>query len=308
MEATTLPVSPDTQPQGSIFDRAVSLTVTFGAIGNRRKISASQVDVDADKAWIAASKQLLDSPELRAIRKLDGEIRTYLYKLCLPSMMKSGIFLLPMTLVPNVENTLHDYNVSRQKLVDDFLAAYEQRKQEAAAKLQDLYNPDDYPSEGKVRSAFTLEWQYVTFTTPGKLREISAAFFEAERDKMAAKVAEATNEIQQLLRATMQELVTHMVERLEPGADGKKKTFHKTTVENLAEFLRTFDARNITDDQQLKGLVDQAVSLLEGLDADKLRSNESLRAGVQSSLSDIKATLDTLVVEGANRCITFDEE
>lgn len=308
MQALEPSVSLDTQQPPNIFDRAVSITVTFGGIGNSRKVSNSSVQVDADKDLISVSKKLLDSPELDAIRKLDGEIRKYRDKLCLPSMLKSGIYLLPIVLVPEVEEKLRDFRQRRFTLVQDFLASYSQRMEEAALRLREVFNPQDYRSSERVRAAFTFDWQYVTFSTPGKLKEISAAFFEQEQQKMVAKVAEATGEVRQVLRAAMQEMVSHMVERLTPGEDGKTKTFHKTSVENLMEFMRTFDARNITDDAQLKALVDQAGALLEGINPKALRDNDSLRAGVQSSLAEIKTALDTMIVEGGNRLISFDEE
>ena len=43
--AMTLP----SEPQRSIFERAVCLSVTFRAMGTRRKVSSAHVEIDADK-------------------------------------------------------------------------------------------------------------------------------------------------------------------------------------------------------------------------------------------------------------------
>ena len=257
---------------------------------------------------INVSKQLLDSPELAAIGRLDGDIRGYLYRLCLPSMMKSGVYLLPVTLIEEVEAKLQSYKRQREYLIAQFIGTYAAAKAEAETRLRGVYDESDYKPAERVQAAFVMDWQYVSFATPGKLANISASFFEQEKAKMAGKIAEATDEVRQVLRAAMQEMVGHMVDRLSPAADGSKKIFRNTCVENLAEFLRTFDARNITGDDDLKALTDRAACLLQGIDAGKLRDSEPLRAGVQSSMAEIKAKLDTmLVVDGAKRMISFDE-
>jgi hypothetical protein len=87
-------------------------------------------------------------------------------------------------------------------------------------------------------------------------------------------MAEASSEIQQVLRQSMADLVAHMAERLKDGADGKPLKFKQSTVSNLVEFLSNFSFRNVTDDRQLQGLVGRARELLQGVAADDLRTNQ----------------------------------
>jgi hypothetical protein len=62
-----------------LAQRTVCVKVRLGRIGNTRKVSNSQVEVDTDKSLIRVSKHLLDSKELRSIANFDGEVRRYLY-------------------------------------------------------------------------------------------------------------------------------------------------------------------------------------------------------------------------------------
>ena len=135
---------------------------------NSRKVSSSQVAVDADKALIRVSKTLLDSPELQAIRTLDGDIRHFLYDMCLP--FEVGIHLLPLGLVETVEEKLREFKDKRGQLVESFLSAYPRLCQEAAGRLRTLYNPADYRPVDEVRSHFTFSWQYVSYGVPEQLR------------------------------------------------------------------------------------------------------------------------------------------
>ncbi|MGA9055177.1 MAG: hypothetical protein WB763_01565 [Terriglobia bacterium] len=152
--ATALPILDIQEPGADLARKTVFIKLHLGLLGNSRKVSSSQVAVDADKALIRVSKTLLDSPELQAIRTLDGDIRHFLYDMCLP--FEVGIHLLPLGLVETVDERLHEFKDRRGELVESFLSAYPRLCQEAAGRLRTLYNPADYPPVDEVRSHFTF--------------------------------------------------------------------------------------------------------------------------------------------------------
>src|SRR5713226_3037425 len=232
-----------------LAQKTVCLKVHLGLIGNSRKVSNSQVEVDADKQLIRVSKTLLDSVELQVIKTLDGEVRRYLYDTCLP--FESGIQLVPLPQIETVDKKLREYAQKRLELVDAFAGAYPRLCEQAAARLRTLYNPNDYPPVDIVRSHFAFTWRYLSFGVPGQLKEISARIFEDEREKAGRMMAEASSEIQQVLRAALAEMVAHLRDRLADQADGKPQRIRESTVQKLRNFLDTFDFRNVTDDEEL---------------------------------------------------------
>src|SRR5256712_13802214 len=131
-----------------------------------------------------------------------------------------------------------------------------------------LYNPADYPPVEDVAREFGLSWQYVSFGVPDQLKAISREVWQQEREKAAQRMAEASAEIQIVLRESMAKLVQHIADRLKEGPDGKPLRFKETTVSNLVEFLTNFEFRNVTDDNELQTLVAQARELLRGVNAD----------------------------------------
>jgi len=68
--------------------------------------------VDADKRLVRVSKTLLDSQELKAIKTLDGEIRQYLYNMCLP--FEPGILFLPLQLIETADRRLREFEKSHK--------------------------------------------------------------------------------------------------------------------------------------------------------------------------------------------------
>ncbi len=288
-----------------LAQKTVCLKVHLGLIGNSRKVSNSQVEVDADKQLIRVSKTLLDSPELQAIKALDGEVRRYLYDDCLP--FESGIQLVPLPQIETVDQKLREYAQKRLELVDAFVGAYPRLCEQVATRLRTLYNPNDYPTVDLVRSYFSFTWRYVSFGVPGQLKEISARIFEDEREKAAQMMAEASSEIQQVLRAAMAEMVAHMRDRLTGQADGKPQRIRESTVQKLRNFLETFDFRNVTDDRELKEQVEKARQLLGGVTTDAIRNTTDLRARIKDGMAEIAKRLDTMVADRVGRKFRLDD-
>jgi hypothetical protein len=193
-------------------------------------------------------------------------------------------------------------------LVGAFIVAYPSLCQDAAKRLRGLYNPADYPPVEDVTNEFGFSWQYVSFGVPDQLKGISREVWEQEREKAAQRMAEASAEIQLVLRESMTKLVQHMADRLKEGPDGKPLRFKESTVSNLVEFLTNFEFRNVTDDGELQTLVAQARQLLQGVSADDLRTTGDLRARVQLGMAGIAAQLDTMLARPGGRKFRFEEE
>lgn len=292
-------------PGEDLARKTVFVKLHLGLLGNTRKVSSAQVEVDADKDSIHISKSLLDSPELEAIRRLDGEIRRYLYSVCLP--FEPGIHLLPIGLIEAADTELGEFRTKREELVETFLQAYPRLCQEASGRLRTLYNPLDYPPLETVRSQFTFSWQYVGYGVPHQLREVSERMFQHEREKAAERMAEAYTEVRQVLRQAMVELVAHLRDRLTDQPDGTPQRLRESTVQKLREFLDTFDFRNVTDDQELKQQVERARTLVMGTTTDEIRNTAQLRTQVREGMAEIAQHLETMLSDRVGRKFRFND-
>ncbi|HEX5481832.1 MAG TPA: hypothetical protein VFZ08_04325 [Terriglobia bacterium] len=302
----TAPLIFDVQSPGDDLARkTVFVKLRLGLLGNSRKVSSAQVEVDADKDSIRVSKSLVNSVELEALRRLDGEIRRYLYGICLP--FEPGVHLLPIPLIEGVDAKLREFQVKRQELVEVFLAAYPRLCVEAASRLRTLYNPLDYPVLEEVRSDFSCSWQYVSYGVPDQLRAVSERMFQEERDKAADRMAEAYIEVRQVLREAMVELVARLRDRLADQPDGTSQRVRESTVQKLREFLDTFDFRNVTNDQELKDQVERARLLLAGTTTDAIRNAAELRTRVRDGMADIAGRLETMVADRVGRKFRLGE-
>src|SRR6266566_8294211 len=114
--------------------KTVCIKVRLSTMGNTRKVSTAQIEADADKDLLRVSKRLVDSAELKAITRFDGEIRRFLYNICLPFVI--GIHLLPIAALDTVEHQLRQFADDRRQLAHAFLSAYPGLCQDAGRRIR----------------------------------------------------------------------------------------------------------------------------------------------------------------------------
>lgn len=300
-----------------IAQKVAFMRVSFGLFGNTRKVPNYKVTIEGkkaaedeqpqDKSFLRVSKTLLDSPELDAIRKADGEIRRWLYNMICMQADLGGVYIVSLAAVPVILAKLRDYkDRQRPELVETFIRAYPRLCEESKRKRGEWADDNDYTDAETARDEFSFSWEYLSFSAPEQLKTISRAVYEEEREKAARRLDVAAEEIRALMRSTMAELVTHLKDRLDSEKDGKPKVFKDATVNNLKEFLETFNLRNVTGDRELEAQVEKAKSLLNGVEAKKLRDNDSLRSYVQKEMTKVSDTLGKLVINKPTRKIRAD--
>lgn len=289
--------------------KAICLSLNISVLGNVKKLDKEEYTVEADKDMTNATKKLLDSPELKAVSKLDGGLRNLIYSLSLPSLFKQGVYLIPLQLVEEVNDVLKDFEAKRQDLVDKFVLGYERLISEARVKLGAVFNPNDYKTIEQVRKAFSLSWMYVSMGTPLSLQDVSMEAFEQEKIKAATLWQETLYEAQKILRVQLSCLVDNMLESLTSvKGNGKPKTFQDTLITNMGKWLQLFDARNLADDAALKEVVDKAKVLLSGIDPQALRESGNFRNKVVEEFGKVSEQLSTLVKDKPKRTIRFEED
>lgn len=287
--------------------KTICLALKRGRFGNSKRASMAAVTVEADKKLLGLSKTLLSSPELDVVWRIDNEVQSYLRGIAFKSLFKGGVYLIPIAMVTSVNDALTAFAVRRAAAVDAAVKTYDQRVEQTAARLDAVYSPSDYPSASAFRATFTFEWQYITFDTPTRLKQISAELFAVEQAKAAAKLTVVADECRDALRAGFASMIARLVDRLTPDADGKKKKFTATTVTNITEFLGSFAMRNVTDDAELGSLVEKARALLTGVDAPTLRESEDLRAKLSADFATLAGSLGMLPVSRSDRALAFGD-
>lgn len=307
----------------SLVERAVFVSIKLGKPGASKKINSDRINFDSetvdegniddikarvvDRRMISVSKKLIDCKEYRAISTLDGKIKMFVRSRMHSSLIRDGIFLMPLALVGEVDKRIEEFRQERAELVDAYGAVYDLRVNEALERLGPEGNRSDYPSWDMVRSQYTFEMQYLSMQAPTVLGNISEKILEREQEKVQAQLHSMMEQSIDGLRVGMADLVTSLADQLAVDADGQKKALRKVSVDKMIDFLRVFDALNLADDTALTDLVGKAKNLLEGADVKTLRTDDSIREQVAKGFAEIKESLSAMIVEKPSRAITFDD-
>ena len=296
-----------TNPPTDLASNSVMLVLRLGRLGNRRKVPTDMVQVDADPDAVHVGKELLESPELKAVATEDNAIRLWVSARSLPAFgtLRDGVYRVPLALVDQVDEELEEFRRRRQALIDKFLDRYPAMVNESLVRLRALYNPADYPHLAQVAARFTFDYRYLAFLTP---QTLSARLLSRERAKAAAEVSTEIEEIKVALRAGFAELIAHAADRLGVQADGKKVTFRDSMVTKLEEFFGYFQARNLVGDEELAALVERARESMKGVTAQVLRTDDITRASVKDTLDRVKDEMDKNLFARPRRRLILDKQ
>jgi hypothetical protein len=302
---------PTKEDLSKTFDRGVCIQVSIGTLGLRRKVDKEKIDVgDADKEMISVSKEILECPEYDSVLEMDREIKKYMAKKAIPvPIFIRSLYLVPTESVNDVYAELGRLQERREEAVATFVGVYEDAQKKAETRLGNLYDVSDYPPVSRIRSTFYVTTRPWEIGVSGKLKQINEKLFLKESEKLKKDFADAAAQIRVVLRSSLQELVTHLYDRLSGSSkDEKPKVFRDSAVKNIMEFIDSFDPKNVTNDAELKKSVDRCKKLLSGVDVKELRQDDSLKAQVAKDLSGIKDALDKLVVDAPSRKIKFSKK
>lgn len=267
-------------------------------IGRMRQIRDLKVETTADKSQLRHQKQLIDSPELDEIRSQDGYLVRHLnsrsarYDEATRFVQKSEMGKLYRTLVAY-------QTIRRPELVAKFMQAY--RKLEAvdfaplAEALGDQFDRGDYPKSDVVEAGFYFDFN---IRPVGQINFDGLPDFiiEQELAKDRAKREAAVEEWKDTLRFAGQKVVDALFEAVKPQPDGKKRKLFDSTVENLQEFLNTFNLRDLAgDDEYQTKVIAPLKQLMKGVSMDKIRHNEMLKGHIASRVEQIRKDAALLV-------------
>lgn len=303
-------------------ENTIAYQMTIHRWGIKRQIKAGLLSemLPGEKALIekkmlTAGKRIIESPEYDKIVSQDGFATRWLAEHSVPSILKKGVYLIPVPFADQVDEYIENYKSLRHNgLVERFLEVYETQRQEAYYLLSgyssgaNLFDSLEYPTPEKMRTLFSVETSYITFDVPQNLQHVSSELFRREKERVELAWREAETAINSLLVQECTELVSGLQTALQGLNDGTLKRFREANLENLREWASLFlEARNVTDNAELAHVVTSLQSALAGVRSDDLRQDRhSLRSFVQEQLASSQIELKGMLENTPERVIEFD--
>ena len=279
----------------------------FKWLGTSKTLSADQKSqaaeaFDADSASISAGKRLIDVKHdaWKAITSIKSQATKYWKENSLP-YPETGLRLIRQNRIEDFNSTFEDFREQLEAGVRMFDEQFAEIKEAARARLGSLFDASDYPSS--IEDEFQIQWDFPSVDPPDYLRRLNPEVYAEQSRRVSQRFDEAVELAESAFVEELDRLVNHLASRLAGDDDGKPKIFRDSAVTNMIEFFTRFRELNIRSNDQLDSLVQRCESLMQGVQPQSLRDNDSLRRSLSTNLSAVQSSLDQLVVDRPRRNI-----
>jgi hypothetical protein len=273
----------------------VELSISTWTARKLDKKVSTQVDLDngAKTKVVNANKNLMaGTGVLDTLVKYAANARAWHLSQTLP-WTDNGSRLLPMSNFVDYKKQLGELEANYEALVDKFIVAYPNLVSAAAFQLGTLFDRNEYPDERSLKRKFKFTYSFFPVPTAGDFRidineeakaEIMANCNNAYEDRLNNAMREAWSRLHECL--------SRMSERLTDNADGSRKIFRDSLVENGVELVTMLKHLNITQDPKLEQARRDLQSAIGAHDLDSLRDNSNAREAVKMRVDSILSKFD----------------
>ncbi len=300
-------VRPSTSPSQRLRTTMAAVRVSLSWLGVRKTLTAEQRSQAADTfgaegAFLSAGKKLLDTthPAFKAVTAIKGRIIALWKSMSLP-YPEPGVRLIRQDKIETFNGQIESLKVELDEAVQQLDQHFADLKSAARDRLGSLYNPADYPTS--LLGLFQVAWDYPALEPPEYLQQLSPDIYRQECERVSARFDEAVQLAEQAFIEELQDLVSHLTERLTGQADSRPKVFRDSAVTNLTEFFQRFRQLNVRSNDQLDALVAQCQQIVRGVEPQSLRDSQGVRQRVATQLSQVENVLDTLLTDRPRRNI-----
>lgn len=282
-----------------------AVKVSFSWLGTRRSLSDAQTrqaatQFDADAELVSAYKKLIDTkhPAFKAVNAVKGQVVNYWRGVTLPYPTE-GVRLIKRDDIEGFDRKMQEFRDELRAAVANLQLEYESLKARARENLGALYDPADYPAS--LEGEFGISWEYPPVEPPRYLMNFNPELYEAEQRRVQTRFEQAVAMAEDAFTEQLQQLVTHLIERLTDKSDGSPKIFRNSAVENFREFYEQFRKLNVRGNTELDALVSRANDLVSGVDPQDLRDSSTRRAELREQMHAVQNTLDDLLANQPRR-------
>lgn len=255
-----------------------------------RKASKDVTDNNGANSSDAAKVQknlMAGMGNLKKVTDFIATTRNEFYGMTLP-WSDGGQRMLPMAGFFDMKQWLDDKETEFNSLVQQFLIDYPLIIGAQAFQLGALFDRSEYPTVDDVKHKFKFSVGFLPLPTSGDFRvDAPAEALKEMRGDYEKAMGERVRGINKHLWDLLHDCLTKMSERLGTDAEGKKKVFRDTLVDNAVDLCDTLKTLNVTNDSKLEDKRRLLEKALTGVDPNLLRESDGARIEVKKQVDSV---------------------
>jgi hypothetical protein len=242
---------------------------------------------NSDKAMGTFTKKLAPKEALAELRKLRAHMKRFHKEQTLPWDDRFNRVLLASNF-DSYSRHMRVFRAHYESLVSDFIAGYPSVIEEARAKLNGLFNEQDYPDPSEIEGSFGVKLEIAPFPEASDFRvHLQEEEIEAIREDIASRMDSAVKYAMQDVWSRLFQQVQRMAERLKDLDEPIRWDY----VADLRSLLDILPRLNLTGDKELERLAAEAKMRLAGRDIEELKNIPEARVETAQAAADIMAAM-----------------
>jgi hypothetical protein len=289
-------VGPEAMTAAALSSRAMLARLkicTWSATKLDRKVT-DKVNTEHHAAHDAGryNKRLLSKSATAVLTRVCSEARAAHYARTLP-WQDDGVRILSAAAYMEYAEKMAGLRSQFDAAADSFAIGYAEFVIDERARLNGMFNADDYPPAEIIRNRFTFDVKIDVMPDASDFRvDLGEAQAAEIRADIEARTKQALADAMRDVWERVAESVGHMADRLknyrpaETKGDKSQGIFRDSLVENIRDLVAVLPGLNVTGDPRLAAVADRLPALCRD-DAATLRDDATARASVAAEADAI---------------------
>jgi len=183
---------------------------------------------------------------------------------------------------------LDEYERVFDEKVQAFLGVYPTLISMQAFKLGTMFDREEYPDVNEIADKFRFNVAYLPIPETGDFRvDIGHEAMEEVRAQYEREYEQRLENAMNDVRDRVLESLRHLSERFTDKDDGTRKRFRNNILDNFAETIASVRQLNLTKDQAIEAMADEAEKAIQGVEVDDLKENKDVRDDVRARVDSV---------------------
>lgn len=272
----------------ALTEKAMVMNLTVGMWQGYRldKEASRKVTEEAGAKADAArvNKHLVPKDALAPVVTAASALRHHFYENTLP-WRDNGDRLMTRKLYMKFIEEHERLRTEFDDAVQIFLQVdYPRAIEQAAFRMGDLFNPDDYPHAGELRFKFYARLDIDALTTANDFR---VAIDQEHVDRVRASMEQAAEQRLQQAMGDVWKRIGDAIGRFHDRMSNPDAKFQASTVDNVQDLIDLVPGLNVTDDPDIEAVRRMIKDKLGGADAVEIRKDPEHRAELADGAKEI---------------------
>lgn len=274
----------------------ILVRVSFGKfapkVKNKKATREYASNHQCDESMHDATTRLIPKEYIDPIQKFESSVRNnFVNNLTLP-WERGGTCLIPTKVIDRFMSGIGQLRQDYDALVAEFLQKYEDIVADAKVRLNGDFDASRYPSRTDVSACFRMDVTYSPLPDAGHyLIDASKEIMDELVSDTIRSNEERYDVARRDLRQRLIDKVAHLADRCKAINESDKAKWFESNLTNITDLIELIPCMLIGDDEDLIKAVADAKAMLNGIDSDLIKGNESVRDDIRKKAAAIVSSL-----------------